>query len=374
MAYFDYAANAPVDKEILEVYMDCALRYYANPNSNHKLGKEAKAKIDEETDKILSLFGLEDYEIVYTSGASEANNLAIKGICERYKSRGKHIIIGAMEHNSIVASCAYLGELGYEVEVVNVDMDGLVDLVDLRNKLREDTILVSVAACDGELGIVQNIEAIKEVLNAYPNVHFHVDATQAIGKCELPFALMDAFTFTPHKIYGMNSFGALVKKKSLGLKIQIHGGKSTTVFRSGTPDVAMITAMRATLDKAISHMDEHRSYVACLKKELVEFLSQYKTITLNERKTTSPFLLNFSITNIRGNDLVAKLEEKNIYVSAKTSCCPIETPSKHVLALTHDKKLAGSAIRVSLSHLTTHEEIEEFKVAFTACMKELGNE
>lgn len=374
MAYFDYAANAPVDKEILELYMETALRYYANPNSNHKLGKEANAKIVEETARICELLKLEDYEIIYTSGATEANNLAIKGIAERYKSRGKHILMGGMEHNSIVSSCAYLGENGYEVEVLNVDRDGLVSLDELKSKLRDDTILVSIAVADGELGIRQDVESIGELLKEYPNVHFHVDASQAIGKCAIDFQNIDAFTLTPHKIYGMNSFGALCKKKELGLKLQMHGGKSTTVFRSGTPDVAMITAMRAAIERAVNGLDEHYVYVSKIKKELVEFLEKYKDVVVNDRKTSLPYLLNFSYLGSKSNDLVAMLEEKEIYVSAKTSCCPIETPSKHVYALTHDKKLAGSAIRVSLSHHTTKEEVEEFKSAFSRCMKELGNE
>lgn len=370
MVYLDYAANAPVDEEVLDLYYDVSKKYFANPNATHKLGLEAKKLIDNSTKNIAKMLKIDEDEIIYTSGASESNNLAIKGICERYKNKGKHIITTPLEHNSIIAPLTVMQNNGFEVDLVGINKDGLVDIEELKSLIREDTILVSVVAVDSEIGLKQPIEEIGELLNDYPNTFFHTDASQAIGKVNIDFSNVDLVTIAPHKFYGVNGFGALIKKKEVGLVPIINGGKSTTIFRSGTPVTPMVVALDKALEKAINNMDERYNYIKELNNIIKENLSKYPKVHINSTPNSVPHTLNISIEGVKSTEFAKKLEENEVYISTKTSCCPSETPSKLVYALTQDKSLATSSLRISLSHLTTKEELDIFFDVFNKCYKE----
>ena len=370
MIYLDYAASTPVDKKVLDLYYDTVLKYYANPNSSHKLGIEARNLIDDSTNNIASILGVLPCEIIYTSGASESNNLVIKGICERYKNRGKHILISALEHNSIVSASTYFQERGFEVELIPVNKDGLIDITALKSLLRDDTILVSVCYVDSEIGLKQPIEAIGEILKEYPNCVFHTDASQAVGKISTNFNYVDLVTITPHKFYGLNGIGIVIKKKDISLTSQINGGKSLTIYRSGTPDTASIVSLKLALEIAVENLSNRYDYIKELSETLKQELKKYKNVHINNTDASIPHTINFSVKGIKSIDLQKRLEDYNIYVSTKTSCCPIETPSKLVYALTKDKILSSTSIRVSLSHLTTKEEINEFLRVFDIIYKE----
>ena len=253
MIYLDYAANTPVDKEVLDLYYETTIKYYANPNSFHKLGREAKAYLDKCTENIAKNLNVLPEEIIYTSGATESNNLAIKGICERYKNYGKHIILSSLEHNSSIASATIMQELGFEVDLLPISKDGLVEVDTLKSMLREDTILVSICSVDSEIGLVQPIEEVAKILKDYPHTFFHTDASQSIGKVNIDFSDVDLITIAPHKFYGINGVGVLIKKKNVSLKPLISGGKSTTVFRSGTPVLANIVSTDKALDIALKN-------------------------------------------------------------------------------------------------------------------------
>ena len=374
MIYLDYAANSIVDPEVLKVFNDATIKYFANPNSVHKLGLEAERAIQESTNNIAKKLNILPDEIIYTSGATEANNLAIKGIANRYKNKGKHIIIGSLEHNSIVASCTELQNLGFEIDLIPVRKDGLLDLDVLKNLIRDDTILVSVCAVDSEIGIIQPIDEIGEFLSNYENIIFHTDLSQALGKIKIDFKNIDLATIAPHKFGGLNGSGILVKKKEIGIMPLIHGGKSTTIYRSGTPVTANIVAMDKAIEIAILNIEERYNYVLNINKKIQEFLSRYKNITINSTKNSIPYTINFSIKGIKSVKFVSRLEEHEVYISSKTSCCPVQTPSKLVYALTGSKQLAVSSARISISHLTTEDEIQEFFKIFDKVYKELENE
>ena len=373
MIYLDYAASTPVEEEVLDTFYNVTKKYYANPNSSHKLGREAKKIIDECTSSIAANLNVLPEEIIYTSGASESNNLAIKGICERYKNRGKHILISSLEHNSIVASVTAMQELGFEIELIPVTKEGFIDIPQLKNMLREDTILVSVCSCDSEIGLKQPIEEIGEILKNYPNCFFHTDASQAIGKVSINYDLVDLITITPHKFYGLNGSGILVKKKSVSLKPQIHGGKSTTIYRSGTPVLGEIVACAKALEIALKKQEERYQYILKLSEKMKKELSKYEKVHINNTGYSIPHTINFSVKGVKALKIQEDLEKYNIYVSTKVSCCPIETPSKLVYALTKDKGLSSSSIRLSLSHLTKEEEIDEFLRVFDLIYKEYEN-
>lgn len=373
MVYLDYAANSPVDEEVLDLFYDITKRYYANPNSIYKLGLETKKMIDDATSNIAKNLKIDSNEIIYTSGASESNNLAVKGICERYKSNGKHIIVSTLEHNSIIAPAAAMQEIGFDVDVLPVLANGLVNIDELKKLIREDTILVSVCSVDSEIGIRQPIEEIAKIVKEYPNCHFHTDASQAIGKVSIDFSDVDLITITPHKFFGMTGTGLLIKKKNVQLKPIINGGKSTTVYRAGTPELANIIALDKALDKALEHQEERIEYIKSLQKIVIEGLKKYPLVHINNTENSIPSTINISVKGVRSLDLAKRLEESDIYVSTKTSCCPSESPSKLVYALTKDKSLASSSLRISLAHLTKQEEIEYFLDEFDKAYKELTN-
>lgn len=373
MIYLDYAANSIVEPEVLKIYNDATIKYFANPNSSHKLGIEAKNIIDKSTNNIANNFNISPEEIIYTSGATESNNLAIKGIAERYKNKGKHIIIGSLEHNSITASCTELQNQGFEIDLVPVKKDGIIDFDVLKSMIRKDTILVSISAVDSELGIKQPINEIAGLLKNYENLVFHTDLSQAIGKVKIDFSNIDLATIAPHKFGGLNGSGILVKKKNIGLVPIISGGKSTTIFRSGTPVTANIVAMDKAIEIALNNLEDRYNYVLDLNEKIKQFLNSYKNIQINSTINSLPFTINFSIKGIKSIKFVSKLEEYEIYISSKTSCCPVQTPSKLVYSLTGSKQLAISSARISISHLTTTKEIEEFFKIFDKVYKELEN-
>ncbi len=370
MIYLDYAASTPVYKEVLDSFYDSSIKYYANPNSSHKLGREAKKTIDNCTQEIATILNVKPEEIIYTSGASESNNLVIKGICERYRNRGKHILLSALEHNSLISAATVMQEQGFEVELIPVNHEGLIDLSTLKNMIREDTILVSICSVDSELGLKQPIEEIGDILKDYPNCIFHTDASQSIGKVEIDYTNVDLITVTPHKFYGLPGIGILVKKQNVSLKPQINGGKSTTIYRSGTPDLASIVACTKALHIALENLYSNNIYITKLNKIIINKLKEYKKIVINNRSSSIPHIINFSIKGVKSLEIQKFLEEKEIYVSTKTSCCPIETPSKLVYALTQDKALSTSSIRVSLSSLTTEEEVNTFLETIDILYKE----
>ncbi len=370
MVYLDYSAATPPEEEVLKTFYDISKRYYANPNVSHEFGLEAKRIVDESTKLIANLLGVMEEEVIYTSGASESNNLVIKGICQRYKNRGKHILISSLEHTSITKSAAVMQSLGFEVEIIPVTKDGVVDLDSLKSMLRDDTILVSVCSVDSELGLVQPIEEIGKILKDYPNCIFHTDASLSVGKVGIDYSSAQLITVTPHKFYGLVGCGILIKKKDVFLIPQIDGGRSTTIYRSGTPEVASIKAASVALSIALSKEDERFEYVKKLSSYLKCELAKYKNVYINNTENSIPHTINFSVKKINSVDIQKKLSDNQIYVSTKTSCCPVNTPSKLVYALTKDKALSSSSLRVSISHLTTKNDIDEFLRVFDVIYKE----
>ncbi len=374
MVYLDYAANTPVDNEVLDKYYDTLKNYYGNPNSTHKLGREAKELIDEATSNIAKLLNVESEEIIYTSGATESNNMVVKGICERYKGYGKHILISSLEHSSIVAPATAMQQMGYDVELIPVTKEGTINVQELEKMLRDDTILVSVTSLDSELGVVQPIEEIAEILKKRPHTFFHTDASQSIGKVDINYSSVDLITIAPHKFYGINDISILIKKEGVSLKPIIDGGRSTTIFRSGTPNTASIVATSLALEKALRERKKRYNIVEKMSKDLIEFLSKLEDIHVNNTEKSVPYTINFSVKGVSSKRIVDLLDKHEIYVSSKTSCCPVEIPSKLVYALTKDKSLAASSVRISLSHLTKREEIDTFKEVFLAILKIIKEE
>ena len=372
--YLDYAANTPVDPDVLKVFNESTIKYFANPNSTHKLVLEVNQKIEETTNHIMEMFQKEtnlnqNTEIIYTSGSSESNNLAIKGVAQSYKENGKHIITTFLEHSSVSSPLTYLKEQGYEIDVLNITSDGKVDIEQLKSLIREDTILVSICYVDSEVGIIQPIKEIANILKDYPNCFLHVDCTQAIGKIKTDLENVDLISFAPHKFYGLNGFGGLIKRKDIVLEPLINGGASTTLYRSGTPVVGQICALEKALEITFKEFEQRKQYVRKLNKKLRENLSKYKNVKINTVSEENPFILNISVVGVKAIEFKQKLEEYGICISIKSACTVTITPSRIVMAMTHDKKRSFASWRISLSHLIREEEIHKFLKIFDECYK-----
>ncbi|MGF7145685.1 cysteine desulfurase [Anaerotaenia torta] len=372
MLYLDYAANTPVDPRVLDYYTWHCSRYIANPNSSHPLGREARARMDEVTEHIAELLKVKPGEIIYTSGASEANNLAIKGVVQAYKHNGKHIISTCLEHPSVSGALTHLQTLGYEIDLVDITGDGLIDLEHLKELLREDTVLVSVCYVDSELGVQQPIPELGELLKQYPNCRLHVDATQAVGKLPLPIENIDLLTFTPHKFFGMNGCGILIRKEPVVLEPLHHGGTSTTIYRSGTPALALAASVEKALELAMKEQEERNLLVRQLHDMLLLKLSGYKKVRINSTGGSVPHIINLSVQGVKGVLFQEALSQEGICVSVKSACSAVSALSRPVYAVTKDKKNAMCSWRISLSHWTTEEELEYFYQAFDRCYTKLS--
>ena len=316
-------------------------------------------------------------ELICTSGSSESNNLAIKCLVRSYRENGKHIITTFLEHSSVSSPLTRLKEQGYEIDLLNINQDGKVDLDHLKELLRKDTILVSIASVDSEIGTVQPIEQIAKIVKDYPNCFLHVDCTQSIGKINMNLEDVDLISFAPHKFYGLNGFGGLLKKKEIVLEPLIHGGTSSSIYRSGTPVTGQILAMDKAVELAIQNQDSRFKYVENLNMTLREKLKQYNKVQINTICRENPYILNLSINGVKAVDFKEELEKFGVCISIKSACSVTISPSRSVMAITRDRKRALSSWRISLSHLVTIEEIEEFIKIFNVCyynIIEEGNE
>ena len=371
MIYLDYSANTPVDARVLEQFCAVERRCIGNANSHHQAGSAAKAEIDAATIKIASLLGVQPAEIIYTSGASEANNFALKGLARLSRHTGRHIISTPLEHSSVSGTLTALQEQGYEIDLLDVKQDGTVDLEHLKDLLRPDTICVAVTLVDSELGVVQPVQEIAAILKAYPHCHLHVDATQAVGKIPVSFEGVDTMSLTAHKFYGLNGIGLLIKRRNLALEPLIHGGESTTIYRSGTPTVALASSLACALDLAVTDLPRRVDHVAKLNAELRAALSTYPLVRINSPEHTIPHVLNLSVRNVKGTVFQRELDAKGVCVSVKSACSSDGLPSRAVFAVSRDRRNALSSWRISLSHLTTEDEIKAFLQAFDVCYREL---
>ncbi|MFA5603298.1 MAG: cysteine desulfurase family protein [Bacilli bacterium] len=371
MIYLDYSATTPVNKKVLETYVKTCEDFVGNPNSIHRLGVESNHLIEKATEQIANIMKVKPSEIIYTSGSTESNNLIIKGIANKYKSRGNHIITTGLEHSSVYGPLNYLQQSGIEVDFVSVDENGLVDLNHLKSLIRDTTILVSIVAVNSEIGILQPIKEIGLLLKEYPKCFFHVDATQSVGKVDIDLTNVDLATFSPHKFFGLKGISVLIKKEKIELEPLIHGGKSTTIYRSGTPALPLIASCSKALRLATENMDEKYEYVLKLNRYLINSLKEEKSVVINSNSKCIPHIINISVPGIKPDTLVYALEEFNIFISTQSACSSGDSLSLAVNTLTKDEKIASSSLRICLSSLTTKEEVEEFIKCFKICITRL---
>ena len=370
MIYLDYSANMPADPEVLEAFCTAERAFIGNANSNHVAGQQARSEMERAVQAIAARMGALPEEVILTSGASEANNLAIKGIARASRHVGRHIISTPLEHASVSGALTALQEQGWEIDLLDIRRDGTVDVEQLRTLLRKDTVLVAVGWVDSELGTVQPVPEIASLLKAFPQCRLHVDATQAVGKIPLSFEGVDTLSFAPHKFGGLNGSGVLLKRRGLVLEPLIHGGASTTIYRSGTPALGLAVATEKALELALENLEDRRAVVQAHNDRLRAALSAYPKLRINSPAGAVPHILNLSVEGVRGAAAQRALSARGVCVSVKSACSVENTPSRAVYAVSRDRKNALASWRISLSHRTTDAEIDAFLSIFDECYRE----
>ena len=371
MIYLDYSATTPVKKEVLETYEKVSLSYIGNPNSLHRLGVESKKLMDAATKQIAELLKVQENEVIFTSSASEANNLALVGVIEKYPNRGRHIFTTKLEHSSILECVSYLEKKGYQIDYVNVLENGLVDLEDFQRLLSKDTILVSIHHVNSEVGFCQNISEIGNILKKYPTTIFHVDGTQAVGKIPVSLENVDLYSFSSHKFFGVKGCGCLIKKSQIELEPMIHGGKSQTNYRSGTPALPLMVATAKALRLALTDLDQKYQRVKEFSDILKAEMQKIDGVVINSNENCIPHIVNISVLGIKPETMLHALEEKEIYISTKTACSRDSSNSLTLMALKKDDSISGHSLRISISEITTKEEINSFVENFKICLEKL---
>ena len=358
--YLDNAATAKVDPEVLDSYNQITLNYFANPSSIHSLGQMASRLLDKSREQILNVLKLTHHEVIFTSGATEANNLAIKGYCFANRTRGNHIITSVSEHPSVLNSVLELKDFGYEVTVLPVNEKGAVEVKTLKAAIKENTILVSLMMANNETGAINPIKEIGEYLKKFPKIAFHVDMVQAMGKLPLELENIDMFSVAGHKIHGLLGSGILVKEKKIIIKAINNGGGQENNLRSGTNTLALSASLAKAIRIAISNQAKDYEHVKVLSKRLLDYLNDNQDkYRINSFFEENPYIVNFSLLNHKASVVVEALSNRGIMVSSLSAChAKHEDYSAVVYAMTKDLNIAHNTIRVSFGKDNTLEEVE----------------
>ena len=362
--YLDYAATTPVDPLVAEAMAKCLTLdgNFGNPASrSYRFGWMAEEAVDVARNQISDALNCDPREIVFTSGATESNNLAIKGVAEGYAEKGQHIITVSTEHKAVLDTCEYLESQGFEVTYLKVQEDGLIKLTDLENALREDTILVSVMHVNNELGVIQDIQSIGDICRGR-GVLFHVDGAQSVGKIAMDLAELpiDLLSMSAHKMYGPKGMGALYVRRRPKIKLvsQIHGGGHERGMRSGTLATHQIVGMGEALSLAVSKMNDDNARILALRNSLWQGLQQLDDIYLNGHATQRiAGILNVSFAGVDGESLMMGLND--IAVSSGSACTSASLEPSYVLkAIGRNNELAHAGIRFSVGRFTTQDDID----------------
>ncbi len=361
MIYFDNAATTKPSEAVLSLFQRYSESFFANSSSRHALGREANKCLEEARNSILSDFRLtKTHKLVFLSGATEANNLAIKGICEQYKNRGKKIITSAVEHPSVLNVFRRMEQNGFEVVYLPVNEEGKVEPRVLEEAMDKNTILVSIMGINNETGTINNIHSLANIVHRFPKAFFHVDITQAIGKISLPYEEIDLFSFSGHKIHGLKGTGALLFRKNITLSPQNIGGDQEFGFRSGTVDMAGSCCLAQAVHLAKNNRQKNLETVQIISSYLREALKENKEIVINSPSDATPYILNFSFLHKKASVITEALSHEGIYVSSVSACHSKGEPVSYVLlAMGLGKERASNSMRISLSSMN---ELEEAKI------------
>jgi cysteine desulfurase len=379
MIYLDNSATTKPDGAVLESFNQVSNKYFANPASIHSFGATSEKLLVKAREQAAQLLQVDTDEVIFTSGGTEGNNMAIKGIALQHQKRGKHIITTEIEHPAVYEACAGLEKLGFSITYLPVNEKGVISVNDVEKAIRDDTILLSVMHVNNEIGSIQPIEEIAKIAKKYPKLFFHVDDVQGVGKVPLQLkdSGVDLCTFSGHKIHGLKGTGLLYVKNGTALFPLFHGGEQEMNIRSGTVNVAgnvaMVKALRLIKEKEAKELDK----LEAMKHYLLRELSQMEDVVLNSSAEGAPHIINFSVPGVKPEVLIHMLGEEDIFLSTKSACSSKSKDESKVLAacgFSYERNISG--LRVSLSYHNTMEEMKVFiqvlQKAITQFKKALG--
>ncbi len=361
MKYFDFASTTPVHPEVQETYRKVLQKYYVNSESLYPEGLEVNKLISKSRRQVADLLRVNPNEIIFTSGASESNNMAIKGYCLKNRDKGHHVITTVIEHSSVLNSYKWLAEYcDFEVSWLKVNEEGKISIDELKSLIRDDTILVSVMYVNNESGAIQPIEEVKQVVKGYRNCALHVDCVQALGKIDIDLKGIDMASFSAHKIYGIKGSGILYKKQSILMAPLISGGVQEQGLRGGTVDSCAAMLWGKTLRLALSDMDSKNELVRQYHDYMVEELRKMDDIVINSPADGLPYIINFSCLSIQSEVMMNALHMKGYCVSAQSTCESNIAVSHVISRMFRDEKRLKGTIRVSLSATLSWQDVRGF--------------
>lgn len=371
--YFDNASTTNINPEVLKTYESLIEKYYVNSESLYNEGVEVFRMMEKARRAIAGLLGVNASEILFTSGSSESNSSAIKGVCFAQKDK-KHIITTNIEHSSILNACKQMEEVfGYKVTYLPVNSEGKVTLDQVQQALQEDTAIVSIMAVNNEVGSINPIEEIAEYVKKHSHAYMHVDLTQAIGKVDIDMTNIDLASISAHKLEGLKGSGILVKKNHVPYVPLINGGEQEFGIRGGTSNACVNMVFAKTLRLALENGKNYHSQIVQMHDHLLEGLQSIEGIEINSLQDSIPSTINFSYEKIPSEVMQNALNEKGFMVSARSTCDSRSDHSSYVLkAMGYSEERASSCIRVSLSYHNTLEEVDNFIKALKEVIQQYG--
>ena len=362
MIYFDNAATTKPSQTVLDIYNRTSNECWFNASSPHKLGTKSNNLYNKAKALVTKNLNTTNHNVIFTSGATEANNIAIYGICNKYLNQNARIITSKIEHPSVLNCFKDLEQKGFDVIYLDTLNDGTVDLKMLESSLNNNTVLVSIMWVNNIIGSINNINEIIKLVKPYKKAKLHIDAVQGIGKLPLSFNAneVDLITLSSHKIHGIKGAGALVYKENIILD-EFLKGSNQQLSKSGTIDLAGCVACAKSVDEAFKNINNTVQYVTKIKNYLIDELNKLDYITINSSTNSSPYILNFSYNNLYSETLMHYFEEHDIYVSISSACNDKQRkPERTVLETTKSEALALTSIRLSFHNENTLEEAKQF--------------
>ncbi|MEN2769155.1 cysteine desulfurase family protein [Ornithinibacillus xuwenensis] len=374
MIYLDNSATTKPNPEVLKSFQQVSQSFFANPSSIHQLGGETEKLLIKSKQQAADLLQVHEDEIVFTSGGTEGNNLAIKGIAFEHQGRGKHIITSEIEHPSVYEACKSLESLGFDITYLPVNHNGVVSVEDVERAIRKDTILISIMHVNNELGSIQPIQEIGKVAKKHPKLFFHVDYVQGLGK--LPIMLhnsgIDLCTMSGHKIHGLKGTGILYLRRGVKLFPLFHGGEQERKIRSGTENLAGAVSFVKALRLIMIRESSERTNLFQLHQYLRSELDMIDGIEINTPKESAPHIMNFSIPGLKPEVMIHTLGKQGIFISTKSACSSKDLDESRIIKACGFKEARSkSALRVSLTYDNTLEEINEFLSKLKEALKQL---
>lgn len=365
IVYFDHAATTLPLKEVAPLYSEVFTKFYANPASVHALGNENARLLEGARRDILTSLKLNDHQVIFTSGATESNNLAIKGYMRRYKAHGNHLIISSIEHPSVMNAVNELLKEGFEATFIPVNQSGKVNVKDIEKAIKKETILISVMAVNNEVGSIQPIKEIVLLKQKFSRIRIHVDAVQAIGKFDLPYPQIDLLTISMHKLGGLKGSGLLIKKKAIDLLPLVNGGGQEYGLRSGTNDLASAVVDAFVIKNALKNITDNRIKVYSIVKPLYQYFESKKEDIIINSLIENPYIVNISLVHKKASVFAEYLSNNGIMVSTHSACSSkLDTGSPTLQAMGRIPIYAKNSLRLSFSSINTLEEVERFIKVF----------